>query len=99
MRKRFIPDGPNPQTGRFNARRYRIHPWYVKPTMLKRWGPKAWWIWMNGGVLPGDCMYKYHPEGYTTTEVGPESKKGKGKQQMDETQSRLSQKNRGGCPF
>lgn len=99
MRKRIIPDAPNPVTGRFNARRYRLRPWYVKPTISKRWGPKAWWIWMNGGVLPGDDGDKFHPEGYIITEVGPESKKGKGEKQMSETQSKLLQKNRGGCPF
>ena len=54
---------------------------------------------MTGGVLPGDDKDRFHLEGYITTEVGPESKKGRGEPQMSETQSRLFQKNRGGCPF
>ena len=99
MRKRYIVDAPNPHTGRFNSFRYRAYPWYVKPKLSKRWGIKAWQIWMVGGTLPGDDGAKYHPEGYLISEVGPEYQKGKGEKQMSETRCKLAKQNRGGCPF
>jgi len=99
MRKPYVADAPNPHTGRFNTYRFRGHPWYIKPTLSRRWGFKAWQIWMVGGTLPGDGGDRYHPEGYLITEVGPEYQKGKGEKQMSETRGRLAKQDRGGCPF
>ncbi|KAI9764604.1 MAG: hypothetical protein M1840_008334 [Geoglossum simile] len=71
LRFRFIPDAPDPKTGRFSAVRYRAHPWYIKPTFWARWGVRAWWTWAVGGVVPGDGGERYFPEGYLVEEVGP----------------------------
>ena len=54
---------------------------------------------MVGGSLPGDDGEKYHPEGYTVAEVGPEYKRGKGVEEMNATKARLGKQDRGGCPF
>lgn len=99
MRKRYIAAAPNPHTGRFNSFRYRAYPWYIKPKLSKRWGLKAWQIWMVGGTLPGDHGDKYHPEGYLISEVGPEYQKGQGEKQMSESRCKLAKQDRGGCPF
>jgi hypothetical protein len=80
-------------------RRYRVHPWYVKPTLMSRWGLSAWGIWFRGGTLPGDQGQRYFPEGFLSSEVGPSALRGKGLQEMNETRQRLSQAGRGGCPF
>ncbi|KAI9771737.1 MAG: hypothetical protein M1839_002751 [Geoglossum umbratile] len=77
LRFRFIPDAPDPKTGRFSAVRYRAHPWYVKPTFRARWGARAWWVWAAGGVVPGDEGGKYFPEGYLAEEMGPGGPKGR----------------------
>jgi hypothetical protein len=80
-------------------RRYRVHPWYVKPTLKNRWGLSAWGIWFRGGTLPGDGGQTYFPEGFLASEVGPSALSGKGREEMDEMRKRLKEARRGGCPF
>jgi hypothetical protein len=85
LRFRFIPDAPDPKTGRFSAVRYRAHPWYIKPTFWARWGVQAWWTWAVGGVAPGDEGGRYFPQGYLVEEMGPGSvrEKAKGGEQIE----------------
>ena len=99
MRKHYIPSGPNPSTGRYNAVEYLSYPWYVKPTFLRRWGPRSWMTRFVGRKLPGDDGNKYLSEGWTHTEIGPSALRGKGIKNMDEDRRRLFSRNRGGCPF
>ena len=99
MRKHYIPLGPDPSTYRYNAVEYLSYPWYVKPTLLRRWGPKSWITRLLGRKLPGDDGNKYLPEGWTHAEIGPRALSGKGIEKMDEDYKRLVSQKRGGCPF
>lgn len=99
MRKQYIPLRSDPITGRYNSVEYLSHPWYVKPSFKRRWGPRAWVTRLVGRKLPGDDGNRYAPEGYKFTEIGPQSLKGKGLDQMEKTRLRLTTQNRGGCPF
>ena len=99
MRKHYIPSSPDPSTGRYNVIEYLSYPWYVKPTFLRRWGPKSWLTRLSGRKLPGDDENKYHPEGWTYAEIGPRALRGKGVKDMDEDRKQLISRKRGGCPF
>ena len=99
MRKNFIPSGPDSSTGRFNSIEYLSYPWYVKPSLSRRWGPKSWMTRLLGRKLPGDDGNRYAPEGYMFAEIGPEAQSGKGIKEMDETCATLTRTKRGGCPF
>lgn len=93
-RKWFTP--VNGQTGRTNSCRYRVHPWYVKPSFSSRWGPRALLIRLAGGVVPGDP--KYFPEGYHIHELGPSTQRGKSEIEMRKLREDIRVK-RGGCPI
>ena len=99
MRKRYISSEPDSKTGRFNSIEYLSYPWYVKPSLRSRWGPRAWVTWILQRKLPGDDGNRYAPEGYTFDEVGPVALKGKGQAEMEATRLRLTHERRGGCPF
>lgn len=99
MRKQYIPTAPDSRTGRYNSVEYLSYPWYVKPSMKSRWGPRAWITWVLRRKLPGDDGNKYMPEGYTFDEVGPITLRGKGISDMDNTRARLLEQRRSGCPF
>ena len=98
LRKEFIPSAPDSMTGRFNSVEYLSYPWYVKPTLSRRWGPKSWMTRLLGRKLPGDDGNQYAPEGYTFAEIGPNAQSGKGVKEMEDTCARLT-RTRGGCPF
>lgn len=78
---------------------YGNHPFYVEPTLLNRWGPKAWAIWLFGGKLPGDDPEVYMPQGYLWEDLGPRNRMGKGLEEMRVDVGRLRERGRGGCPF
>lgn len=99
MRKKYIPSAPDSKTGRFNSIEYLSYPWYVKPTFKARWGSRAWVTWALRRKLPGDDGNKYAPEGYVFDEVGPVALKGKGRDEMESTCTRLMKQRRDGCPF
>ncbi|KAI0547015.1 hypothetical protein F4679DRAFT_555536 [Xylaria curta] len=91
---------PDPKTGRMHMRMpYGNHPFYVKPTIWNRWGPKAWAIWLYGGKIPGDNPAQYMPQGYTWTDLGPVNRIGLGVEEMGVDVERLRAGDRGGCPF
>ncbi|MCJ1245350.1 hypothetical protein MMC30_002554 [Trapelia coarctata] len=93
----YFADSATP--GRYHMLLYRGHPWYVKPTIWERWGLFGWNLWLQGGAIPGDDGDKYVPQGYETSNMGPSFQHGKGVDYMNETRQRLSQQERGGCPF
>lgn len=90
---------PDTASGRLNAVTYISHPWYVKPSLWKRWGLEAWATWLVGGTLPGDEGSRYIPQGFKTEELGPNSFQGKGLAHMAETKARLVDAKMGACPF
>lgn len=99
MRKQYIPAHADPGTGRYNALEYLSFPWYVKPSLKGRWGPRAWLTRLVGRKLPGDDNNRYAPEGWTHAELGPPSMRGKGIEFMEKDQQRLIAQDRGACPF
>ena len=99
LRNHWIEASSDVQNGPFRLFDYLAHPWYVKPTMMRRWGPGAWITRLLGYKVPGDDGEKYYPQGYTFTDLGPQALRGKGIKEMDETQARLFHGNRGKCPF
>ena len=66
---------------------------------MRRWGPRACISKFFGYKIPGDDGDKYHPKGYTFGEVGPHALRGKGKEEMKTTRTRLVRADMGRCPF
>jgi hypothetical protein len=83
--------------GRRHLIRYDTIPYYVKPTLLNRYGPAALVSRLLGVPLPGD--EGYFPEGFTTSDVGPSALIGKGHVEAEKTKARLAKERTGGCPF
>lgn len=99
LRNHWIEAGTDSRHGRYFLSDYLAHPWYVKPTLTRRWGPGAWITRLLGYKVPGDDGDKYYPQGYTFADIGPKSLSGKGTKETDEIRARLVCGNRGGCPF
>ena len=89
---------PSPD-GRCSVCLWEGPPFYVKPTLWRRWGPEAWGSRLLGIPLPGDEGEKYHPHGYIIPEVGPNIMLGKGGESAQETVRTLRRTRTGGCPF
>jgi hypothetical protein len=100
LRRRHLLDHPNPKTGRYNVARWRVHPWYARPSSFKNlWGIGNWLRWMRGSPplpLPSE---KFLPEGYKIREVGPPQFTGKGGEEMDEIEETLKGRRLDVCPF
>ncbi|KAI0810047.1 hypothetical protein GGR55DRAFT_679276 [Xylaria sp. FL0064] len=91
---------PDPKTGRIHMRiPYGNYPFYVKPTLWNRWGPKAWAIWLYGGTVPGDNPEEYLPQGFLWTDTGPRNRMGLGAEAQEADVQRMKASRRGGCPF
>ncbi|EMD00337.1 hypothetical protein BAUCODRAFT_119878 [Baudoinia panamericana UAMH 10762] len=88
---------PEP-SGRYTNEEWLTHPWYVKATLWRRWGPNAWIGRLQGSKLPGDDGEKYYPQGYLIAEVGPKRTEKQGGVEMradvDKMHARF-----GSCPF
>ncbi|TGJ82698.1 hypothetical protein E0Z10_g6076 [Xylaria hypoxylon] len=90
----------DPKTGRMHTRfPYGNYPFYIKPTLWNRWGPKAWAIWIYGGKVPGDNPEEYMPQGYLWTDMGPKNRMGLGAEEMEVDVKMMRATGRGGCPF
>ncbi|KAI5288822.1 hypothetical protein KEM54_004821 [Ascosphaera aggregata] len=74
-------------------------PFYVEPTLWRRWSPSAWLSWAVGNPLPGDNKEAYCPEGYAIRDLGPKGFDGRGEEYMGKTKERLARERTGGCPF
>jgi hypothetical protein len=102
LRSRHVRDEPD-AAGRRTLTQYDNFPYYVKPTLMNRWGPGAWISWLIGRPLPGDEGFM--PEGFLTEKVGPKMFELKGKRNEDwqrearQTRERLRRERTGGCPF
>ncbi|KAL6713474.1 hypothetical protein ACLMJK_008939 [Lecanora helva] len=99
LRNHWIEAGNDSPDKHYALFDYLAHPWYVKPTLLRRWGPGAWISRLLGYKVPGDEGNKYYPQGYTFTSIGPQALSGKGINEMDKTRTRLVHEDRGRCPF
>ncbi|KAJ3577537.1 hypothetical protein NPX13_g3028 [Xylaria arbuscula] len=91
---------PDPKTGRYHMIvPYGNYPFYMKPTLWNRWGPKAWAVWLYGGKVPGDNPEEYLSQGYLWTDLGPRNRMGLGVKEMEADIQKLRASARGGCPF
>lgn len=87
------------QTGRLHMSTYLHHPWYVRPTWVRRWGPEGWLVWALGGALPGDAEKQYRPDGFDVAESGPKAFHPTATAKMDESSEKIRQIRGAGCPF
>ena len=78
---------------------YEAVPWYVKPTLWNRYGPRTWMSRIKGLPLPGDDGDKYWPKGFRIEEIGPKMMRGKGAEYARESQEKLARMRMSGCPF
>lgn len=97
-RKTYLHDQPH-RNGRYSAKEYLSHPWYVEPTLMRRWAPTAWFTWIIGRKLPGDEGGKYKPDGYLISEVGPRRTIARGGRFAEAEVQRMKSMRSGGCPF
>lgn len=95
LRRRHLLDHSDPQTGRYHVARWRVHPWYTRPSFGSDWGIRGWLGWMRGGQTEN----KFLPAGYEIREVGPQWFVGKGEEEMDKIEEMLRGRNRESCPF
>lgn len=97
MRMDYLPVESN--SGRYNMQEWVGHPWYIKPTFKRRWGPGALMTRFLGGKVPGDGGNRYLPQGFLVSEIGPDYFRGEGVQATTRTKAELEEMKRGGCPF
>ncbi|KAJ5173597.1 uncharacterized protein N7500_001528 [Penicillium coprophilum] len=98
LRSRWFTSEPDPSTGRYHFMQYIGHPWYIKPTLIQRWGLKSWVLWFTGGYIPSKYLPEYRPEGYRIADLGPVSLEGKGADEMRDAKQRVMTRFQG-CPF
>ncbi|KAI0444897.1 hypothetical protein F4803DRAFT_510222 [Xylaria telfairii] len=100
LRRVYNCEQPDPNTGRYQSQRWLGRPWYVRTSVLDRWGLPAWMLWINGAASTtvfGDK--RFMPEGYSIADVGPEAHLGKGHDEMRDTVEVLKSKSITRCPF
>ena len=98
LRLRNTGSAPTPQ-GTYHLMRYVAAPFYIQPTVWRRWGPPSWGARLLGLPLPGDEGDRYRPGGYRVGDVGPDRMQGKGEAWARESQAKLREMRRSGCPF
>jgi hypothetical protein len=85
------------KTGKFHAKRYIAHPWYISPSIGQRWSLKSWFLWITGGYVPSSTYSEYRPEGYRINELGPIQFEGHGLGDMEIASHMIREIQ--GCPF
>ncbi|KOC12022.1 hypothetical protein AFLA70_207g002031 [Aspergillus flavus AF70] len=69
---------PDPTTGRYAIKEWLDNPWYVKPTLLNRWGPKSWSVRLFGTGNVPTKNGPFRDEGYDIKAIGPQIMENKG---------------------
>jgi hypothetical protein len=87
----------DPKTGKYHAEQYIGLPWYVEPSLRRRWNLNSWLLWLTGGHVPSKSTPEYRPEGYRIQELGPVQLEGKGLKEMEAARDVISKLQ--GCPF
>lgn len=87
----------DPTTGRSLFEQYIGYPFYIKPTMLRRWGWKSWLLWLTGSYVPSSNKPEFRPEGYKIPDLGPAVFEGKGREEMEAAKTAILRMQ--GCPF
>ncbi|KAK1144810.1 hypothetical protein N8T08_004822 [Aspergillus melleus] len=100
MRVRVLNDEPDKSTGLYTTSLWIAHPWYVQPTYMHRWGPKAWFIRLFGSGAVPTTEGKYRESGYDIWSIGPAAQEKRGKEEMQALHEGLKQSGYGErCPF
>ena len=89
------------QDGKYHMIAYDAEPWYVKPTLMNRWGMLAWWRWAQGLPIPGDEGERFCPMGFGSREIGP-TKVGRGKGEQEAMEGKIKgrlEEAMGKCPM
>ena len=84
-------------TGKYHFEQYIGHPWYIKPTLARRWHLKSCLLWLTGGYIPSEKGRRFRPEGYRILDLGPVSLEGKGTVEMEA--AKVTIRSMQGCPF
>ncbi|KAJ9615189.1 hypothetical protein H2200_001263 [Cladophialophora chaetospira] len=98
LRVLWLTQESQPTTGRYHFMQYIGHPWYIKPSLTRRWNFNSWVLWLSGGYIPSKSLAGYRPEGYKIAELGPVALEGKGINEMQDAKQRIMVGFRG-CPF
>lgn len=78
-----LDETPDADSGLYHFSHSMLKPWYVKPTFWTSWGPRAMFVRLLGGYVPGEERFK--PQGYSPKTIGPDPQEGKGLNDMEET--------------
>ncbi|BAE62249.1 unnamed protein product [Aspergillus oryzae RIB40] len=95
-----LNDSPDPSTGLYTWNLWIEHPWYIKPTVKHRWGPKALLVRLFGnGAIPSQTD-EYKESGYDLRTIGPAAQEKRGQDEMEAIFQSLKGTNyAAGCPF
>ncbi|KAF7895860.1 hypothetical protein EAF00_005875 [Botryotinia globosa] len=85
--------------GRYHSTDYLVHPYYQLPGFWNRWGPMALVTRVMGGFVPDNERSEWFTEGYSFEEVGPDRRRGEGRDEMRDTEEKLERERTPGCPF
>ncbi|RAQ61949.1 hypothetical protein COH20_010735 [Aspergillus flavus] len=100
MAIKVLEGAPDPATGRYAIKEWLDNAWYVKPTLLNRWGPKSWSVRLFG---TGNVPTKDGPfcdEGYDIKAIGPQIMENKGQADVEAIAENFRKKEfPAGCPF
>ncbi|KAL9106299.1 MAG: hypothetical protein Q9227_008634 [Pyrenula ochraceoflavens] len=97
MRVQWFTPAADDFTGKYHFMQYIGHPWYIKPTLSRRWNFNSWLLWLTGGFVPSEKRREYRPEGYAISDLGPVALEGKGREEMDAAKNTIRRIQ--GCPF
>ena len=97
MRVLWFTPTPDSTTGKYHFMQYIGHPWYIKPTLTRRWNLNSWLLWLTGGFMPSEKRSEYRPEGYNISHLGPVSLEGKGANEMEAAKPAIRRVQ--GCPL
>lgn len=100
MAIKVLEAAPDPATGRYAIKEWLDNPWYVKPTLLNRWGPKSWSVRLFGtGNVPSKDG-PFRDEGYDIKAIGPQIMENKGQADVEAIAENFRKKEfPAGCPF
>ncbi|PLB52517.1 hypothetical protein P170DRAFT_507287 [Aspergillus steynii IBT 23096] len=99
MRVQVLDDEPDKATGLYRTSLWIAHPWYVQPTFMRRWGPKAWFVRLFGSGAVPTPEGKYRESGYDLWTIGPAAQEKRGREDMEALFEGLKQSGYTQCPF
>lgn len=98
LRCHYMTTSPS-KYGTYHSTKSDVAPYYIEPTLWRRWGPGAFLTRYMGLPVPGEEGDKYFPKGYKIVEIGPKGFQGKGGEEVKERVESLRRVRTGGCPF